>query len=166
MPGADLLGGRLLLWATAFAAAAGAGLLAPPVVAPRLALGPAVGAGLFLVLARRLPPLPRRRPALLAGRAAYVSAAAAFEELLWRGLALGLLQRPLGQAPALLLTSVAFALGHRRPRGARRVVHAVTGLGLGTAFLVGGLAAAVLAHASYNVLVDVAVQGGRRDAPA
>lgn len=156
------MGGRLLLWATAFAVAAAAGLVAPPVVGPRLVSGPAIGAGLFLLLARRLPPLPRRRVGLLGVRAAYVFAAAAFEELVWRGVGLGVFVRLLGPGSALVLTSVAFALRHRRPRGLRRVVHLVTGLGFGAAFLGGGLAAAVLAHAFYNVLVDITVQGERR----
>lgn len=154
--------GRLLLWAAAFVVGAALGVLAPPVVAPRLFAGPAVGVVLFLLLARRWPRLPPGPMAAVVARSGYIVAAAAFEELLWRGLGLGVLARPLGPGPALVLTAAAFACAHRRAPGPRRAVHVLTGLGFGSAYLVGGLAAAVLAHASYNVLVDVAVQAERR----
>jgi membrane protease YdiL (CAAX protease family) len=143
---------------TAFVAAAGAGLVAPPNVGPGLLGGLAIGAGLFVVLARNRPRAPRRRGAVVIARAAYLAGAAAFEELLWRGLALGLSSEWVGPVAALGLTTVGFALLHRRSLGRRWPVQGVTGLGFGAAFLWGGLAASILAHAVYNVLVDLSVQ--------
>jgi hypothetical protein len=131
-----------------------------------LLLGPAVGAGLFVLLAGCAPRLPRRRPGVIAARSAYLAAAACFEELLWRGVALAVLAAWLGPAVALVLTSLAFALSHRRTLGLRSAVHVVTGLGFGAAFLGGGLAAAALAHALYNVLVDLSVQAVSRGGSA
>ena len=82
------------------------------------------------------------------------------EELVWRGVALVALA--LSLSVAALSSTPAFAVWHwpRSAAGAR--VHVVTGLGFGGAFLVGGLVAAILAHAIYNVLVDWAVHGERR----
>jgi membrane protease YdiL (CAAX protease family) len=159
---AELVGGRILLWATVFGGAAAAGLVSPPSAGPGLLGGLAIGAGLFVLLAGDRPRAPERPPAVLVARATYVVAGAAFEELLWRGLGLALLSPWVGSLAALVLTSVAFALWHRRSLGRRRVIHAVTGLAFGGAFLLGGLAAAILAHAVYNVLVDLRVQAERR----
>jgi membrane protease YdiL (CAAX protease family) len=91
-------------------------------------------------------------------RVAYLLGAAGFEELLWRGLALGLSSHWVGPVAALGLTSVTFALWHRRSLGRRWAIHVATGFGFGAAFLWGGLAASILAHAVYNVLVDLSVQ--------
>jgi membrane protease YdiL (CAAX protease family) len=123
------------------------------------ASGPVCGATLFVALSGGR--LPRARPAgrlvPLAIRWASIVSLAAVEELVWRGLALAWLLPALGPIAALLLTSVGFALWHGPVLGRRCAVHVVTGAGFGSAFLVGGLLAAVLAHAIYNVLVDWAL---------
>ena len=147
-----------MLWATAFVAAAAAGLVHPPKLGPGLLGGLAIGVGLFVLLAGDRPRAPQRPAAIVIARGAFLVGAAGFEELLWRGLALGLGSRWVGPVAALGLTSVAFAVWHRRSVGRRWAVHAATGLGFGTAFLWGGLAASILAHAVYNVLVDLSVQ--------
>ena len=159
----ELIRGRLLLWATAFAAVAAVGLppwqpLAPAVSAP--IVGSAIGLALFVALAGapRLPPAPLR---VTAARAAYLAAAAAFEEVLWRGLGLGLLGPRIGVAAALAATSIAFALSHRRTPGPLRALHVLTGLGFGAAFLCAGLVAAIVGHAVYNILIDLGVQAER-----
>jgi membrane protease YdiL (CAAX protease family) len=154
---ASLVRSRLLLWATAFAAAAIVGL--PPWDPPlggaaAVAAGALAGAVLFVALAGR-PRRPRNRPGVALARAAWLSAGAAFEELLWRGLALALLLPRLGLAGALGATSAGFAFAHRHQ--GRDAVHLVTGGVFGTAFVCAGLAAAIAAHASYNVLVDLGV---------
>ena len=134
------------------------GLVPPPKLGPGMAGGLAVGAGLFVLLAGDRPRVPNRPAPILVARAAYLVGAAGFEELLWRGLALGLSSHWLGPVAALGLTSVAFGLWHRRSLGRRWAIHAATGLGFGVAFLWGGLGASILAHAVYNVLVDLSVQ--------
>jgi hypothetical protein len=70
-------------------------------------------------------------------------------------------RRPLGFVAALLISSAGFEIWHAPALGRRCVVHVITGLGFSGAFLVGGLGAAVLAHGTYNVLVDWGVQAGR-----
>jgi membrane protease YdiL (CAAX protease family) len=165
---ADLLRGRLLLWATAFVAAAAVGL---PTSRPyssspaAVVVGASVGLILFIALAGT-PHLPRTRLRVTVVRAAYLAAAAAFEEILWRGLALGALLPRIGPVAALAATSVGFALWHVRSLGRRSAYHGITGCSFGAAFLYGGVAAAIPAHALYNVLVDLAVQAeqdpGRR----
>jgi membrane protease YdiL (CAAX protease family) len=147
-----------LLWATAFAFALAGGLLTWPVLGPALLGGPAVGLALFVLLAGDRPRLPRRPKGVVIARGTYLAAAAAFEELVWRGVALGTLSPRLGWPPALVLSSVGFALWHRRMLGCRSVVHVATGAGFGLAFLSGGLLSAILAHAVYNELVDLRVQ--------
>jgi membrane protease YdiL (CAAX protease family) len=143
---------------TAFIAAAGAGLVAPPNVGPGLVGGLVIGAGLFVLLAGDRPHAPKRPLGIILARAAYLVGAAGFEELLWRGLALGLGSHWVGPLAALALTSVGFALWHHRSLGRRWGVHGATGFGFGAAFIFGGLAASILAHAVYNVLVDLSVQ--------
>jgi membrane protease YdiL (CAAX protease family) len=130
----------------------------PPRLGPALVGGLAIGAGLFVLLAGDCPRAPKRPATIVIARAAFLVGAAGFEELLWRGLALGLSSHWVGPVAALGLTSVAFALWHRRSLGRRWAVHALTGLGFGAAFLWGGLAASIVAHAVYNVLVDLSVQ--------
>lgn len=124
-----------------------------------VASGPLCGAVLFAALARgRLPRghLSARRRTL-ALRWLWLGALAGLEELVWRGLALAGLALTLGPVAALVVSSIGFAAWHAPELGRRSAVHAVTGFGFGSAFLVGGIAAAVLAHAIYNVLVDWAV---------
>ncbi len=94
-------------------------------------------------------------------RIGYLAAAAAFEEVLWRGLALGALLSRFGSAVALAATSAGFALWHVRSLGRRSTIHCATGCSFGAAFLYGGLAAAIPAHGVYNILVDLGVQTER-----
>jgi membrane protease YdiL (CAAX protease family) len=158
----DVLRGRLLLWGTAFAAAAALGLpafrpsLRGPVAVP---LGVLVGLCLFCILAGR--PRVGRVPAVATVvRSGWLLAAAAFEEIVWRGVALAFLVPRSGPAAALAATTAGFALAHRT-QGRAGAVHVVTGAGFGGAFLVAGLAAAVSAHVAYNVLVDLALRARR-----
>jgi membrane protease YdiL (CAAX protease family) len=128
-----------------------------------LASGPACGAALFVALAGgRLPragvPAPRRAFFL---RWLGLGGQSALEEVVWRGLVLSALALALGPVWALLLSSAAFAAWHAPCLGRRCMIHAVTGGGFGLAFLAGGLLAAVLAHCTYNVLVDWAVHARR-----
>jgi membrane protease YdiL (CAAX protease family) len=159
---ASLVRNRLLLWATAYAAAAIVGL--PPWNAPlhgpaAVAAGAAIGTVVFLALAGR-PRRPRGRPRVALARSAWLAAGAAFEELLWHGLALALLLPRLGVLGALGATSAGFAFAHRH-QGRGGGVHLVTGGVFGAAFVCAGLAAAIAAHASYNVLVDLGVLAER-----
>ncbi len=150
-----------MLWAAVLAAAAAAGI-SPGVSRPALAAGPAIGVALFVLLARERPRLPPPPLAVVAARATYLVGAAAYEELLWRGLALALTALWIGPVAALVATSVGFGIRHRRPDERGGLLHTATGLGFGTAFLLGGIAAAILAHVSYNLLVDAAVRAERR----
>ncbi len=130
---------------------------------PRLVLGAAAGAAAFLLLSGAR--LPRARPRPL-GRAAVVrwitlGATAGVEEVVWRGLVLGGLIVSIGTALALVVSSAGFAVWHWPWLGGRSAVHLVTGTAFGTAFLAGGLAAAILGHALYNILVDFAVHAER-----
>lgn len=167
MTAAELIRGRLLLWGATFAGAAALGLpdYRPPSRSSLLVLaGPGVGGALFTALAGGSVPrprIPRSRAPAVAARWAYLAAAAAFEELLWRGLALAGLALVVGPLPALAVSSAGFAVWHRRSFGRRCAVHLITGFAFGAAFLTGGLVAAILAHAVYNVLVDLAVQSQR-----
>jgi membrane protease YdiL (CAAX protease family) len=131
-----------------------------------LASGPACGAALFVALAGgRIPRTrPAGRPRVLLLRWLWLGAAAAFEEVVWRGLILAGLALALGTAAALIVSSAGFAAWHVPALGRRSAVHAVTGLGFGTVSLVAGLGAAMLAHGTYNVLVDWGVHAGRSPA--
>jgi membrane protease YdiL (CAAX protease family) len=125
--------------------------------------GPLCGVALFLALTGgRLPHArPRARPHALTLRWLSLGVLAALEEVVWRGLVLSGLTLALGTAAALAVSSAGFALWHAPELGRRCAVHVVTGLGFGGAFLVGGLGAAIAAHATYNVLVDWAVHSER-----
>ncbi len=159
----ELLRGRLILWMTAFVAAATVGLPAwRPVGPPATAtvVGVCVGLALFIALAGT-PRFPRARLWATLVRTGYLAAAAAFEEVLWRGLALGALFPRIGSVAAFGVTSAGFALCHVRSLGRRSVLHGATGCSFGAAYLYGGLAAAIPAHGVYNVFVDLAVQAQR-----
>lgn len=129
----------------------------------RLALGPATGIGTFVLLAGGRFPLAWPRPL---GRARLVrwlvlSGRAGLEEVAWRGVVLGGLVLFVGPCAALGASSLAFAIWHWPSLRGRCFVHLVTGAAFGGAFLAGGIAAAMLAHASYNLLVDWAVTAER-----
>lgn len=155
---ADVLRGRLLLWGTALMAAAVVGLPAfHPLLGIRATIvGPLIGIALFLGLAGtlRVPRASGLRP----GRALLLTAASTFEELVWRGVALAWLAARAGLPAALALTSTGFAAAHRGRHGGRAPLHLATGAGFGIAFACAGLAAAILAHSLYNLLVDLHVQ--------
>ena len=129
-----------------------------------VASGPVCGAMLFVALAGgRVPGVRlRARSRALALRWLCLGSLAAFEELLWRGFILAGLALVLGSFAALVASSAGFAAWHAATLGRRCVVHLFTGFGFGGVFLFGGLLAAILAHATYNVLVDWGVQGERR----
>lgn len=128
-----------------------------------LASGPVCGAALFVALTGGR--WPRRgiaaRPGAIALRWLGLGLMAALEELVWRGLVLAGLALAVGPVTALLLSAGGFAVWHAPALGGRCAVHVVTGVGFGIAFLLGGLPAAVLAHGTYNVLVDWAVHAER-----
>jgi ABC-2 type transport system ATP-binding protein len=171
---------RFQLWARSVLLLAGAvALLAvAPVAVERRAPLPAslVGASaaaiaLFCVLAGR-PPLwprvPRVRAGPVAARLALLLARSTGEEIVWRWLILGSLAPAIGWPAALVVSTVGFALAHAGWQGLRGVaVHLLTGATFGAVFVgTGSLAAAVLAHAGYNVLVALAVETERTTQPA
>jgi membrane protease YdiL (CAAX protease family) len=126
-------------------------------------IGPVIGVATFLSLTGGHIPLALPRPL---GRALLVrwlglGARAGLEEVVWRGIVLGGLRVLVGPWPALAASSTGFALWHWPSLRGRCIVHLVTGVAFGAAFLAGGLVAAVLAHASYNLLVDWAVRAER-----
>jgi membrane protease YdiL (CAAX protease family) len=86
-----------------------------------------------------------------------LAAHAGLEEIAWRGIVLSGLQLFVGPWSALAASSLAFAIWHWSSLRGRCFVHLVTGAAFGGAFLAGGIAAAMLAHAVYNLLVDWAV---------
>jgi membrane protease YdiL (CAAX protease family) len=129
----------------------------------RFALGPIAGAGAYLLLSGGRFPLVLPRPF---GRAMVVrwlamGVRAAAEEVVWRGVVLGGLLILVGPWSALAVSSAGFAVWHWSALRGRCAVHLVTGAAFGCAFLVGGLLAALLGHAFYNLLVDWAVQAER-----
>ena len=129
----------------------------------RVAVGPVAGAGAFLLLAGGRFPISLPRPF---GRAMVVrwlalGATACLEEVVWRGFGLGGLLILVGPWPALAVSSAGFAAWHWPSLRGRSAVHLVTGTAFGCAFLLGGLVAATLGHALYNLLVDWAVHAER-----
>jgi membrane protease YdiL (CAAX protease family) len=106
------------------------------------AVGAVGGLVLFAALARRRPCLPRS-----AALTAVLLAAAAAEEVVWRRLLLGELDRHGPVVAALALSTGAFALAHRRGRRS----HLVTGAAFGLLFLASGIVAACCAHGAYNL---------------
>jgi membrane protease YdiL (CAAX protease family) len=132
-------------------------------LAARLAIGPLAGAAAFALLTGGRIPRPHAPPRVgrLGSRWLSLAVAAAAEEAIWRGLALGQLRPVTGAAAALAISAAGFALWHVRSVGRRCWVHLVTGSAFGIAFLAGGLPAAVVSHWLYNALVDWAVQAER-----
>jgi membrane protease YdiL (CAAX protease family) len=129
----------------------------------RAALGPVTGVATFLLLTGgRLPrALPRPVGRATVARWLTLAAAAGVEEVVWRGVVLSGLLIVVGSWAALGTSSAAFAVWHWPSFGRWCSVHLVTGAAFGGAFLVGGLVAAILGHASYNLLVDCAVHAER-----
>jgi membrane protease YdiL (CAAX protease family) len=133
----------------------------PPLlgVTGAIAAGTAAGALLFVILARRIPPLVHAAVArTLLAASPVVVVAAASEEVVWRYAVLGGLRALLGLSLALPLAAVAFALAHVG-RAPPRVlwVHVLTGSTFAVVYVATGrLAAAIAAHAAYNLLVVAA----------
>jgi membrane protease YdiL (CAAX protease family) len=128
-----------------------------------MALGPVTGVAVFVTLAGGRFPLALPRPL---GRAILVrwlmlAVLAGLEEVIWRGVVLGGLEPVVGPIPALGISSLGFAAWHWPSLGPRSAVHMVTGGAFGGVFLVGGIAAATIAHTLYNLLVDWAVHAER-----
>ena len=132
-----------------------------------VAVGVGGGSALFLVLAGgRIPTrIPQVAPRALALRWLWLAGRAAGEELVWRWLVFSALAVALGVVGALIVSSIGFGAWHAPLLERRAAVHVVTGAGFGGAVLLAGLSGAVVAHATYNVLVDLAVQSERRPAP-
>ena len=129
----------------------------------RAALGPVTGTTTFLLLAGgRFPRgLPRPLGRAMVARWLTLGVGAGLEEILWRGVVLGGLLVVVGPWAALGASSAAFAIWHWPSLRRRCAVHLVTGVAFGCAFLAGGLLAATLGHALYNLLVDWAVHAER-----
>lgn len=125
--------------------------LAPPQPAHRVpehlaaALGLAAGAG----LAWSLRALGADRGRTLRGSPAQLALLALFaanEEVVWRRVVLGELLRG-GGAAALAVSTIAFAVAHRRRPG----LHVVTGAAFGALYLgTGALVASIAGHWAYN----------------
>jgi membrane protease YdiL (CAAX protease family) len=132
-----------------------------------VAVGAVTAAALFRVLGSKWPAtaaVPRQRLPLLAAKSGVLVAKSAGEEVLWRGLVLGMLAGAVGLAPAFA-ASTGFALAHARPLGRRGVtVHLATGAAFAGVCVGVSLAAAVTAHCAYNVLVALAVERERHGA--
>jgi ABC-2 type transport system ATP-binding protein len=162
--------------ATAVHALAAVGLvgLAHVAVRPRVSLavgltiGVAAAASLFAALARSAAPFRTSRwraPALVV-RGGFFTLRSASEEVLWRWFVLGSLAPVLGSGGALAVSTIGFAAAHVPAQGRRgATVHLLTGTVFGTVFVAtGSLLAAITAHASYNLLVLLAVESGARAA--
>ncbi|MCP9485980.1 MAG: CPBP family intramembrane metalloprotease [Gaiellaceae bacterium MAG52_C11] len=120
-----------------------------------MCLGLVGGVILFAALARQVPPLPTPRPAgRWLVRLTLVVAWAAVEEILWRWLALGVIAAAAGWPLALAASSLGFAAMHRVGKASQ----VATGATFGTVYLATGrLLAAVVAHATYNVVLAEAL---------
>lgn len=106
------------------------------------------GAAVFSLIAGR----PRLRALPTPTQAGFLVGWSWVEEVLWRRLLLSGLAVVAGAAVALVATTTLFALAH-----SDRGVHLLTGALFGSLFLATGrLAAAVTAHAAYNLLVAAA----------
>jgi membrane protease YdiL (CAAX protease family) len=155
---------QLACWA---ALATVGAVLAPPVdevvsVGPftALAIGSFVGLGVVLLLARgrvhvsAWTSLPACRAL---SRSVVLSVRSASEEVVWRGLGLGLLA-PAGLAVALLASSALFAAAHVQRLGRRAAAHLGLGLAFGGIYVfTGSLGAAIAAHATYNIVLGLAL---------
>ena len=118
--------------------------------AEALAFGLLAGLALYIAVARRGPVFPcGATVSLVATTCALLGLAAAGEEVVWRRVVLGELLRS-GPILALAGSSLAFAFAHR----ARPGLHLATGAAFGGVYLAtGALAACIVAHWIYNVLL-------------
>ena len=119
-----------------------------------LPLGAATGGVLYCALALDRPRLGRARPQ----RTLRLVARAAYEELAWRWLLVGIVLAPLSAGAAIAISAALFAVAHVPGQGWRAGVHLVTGGAFGVLFLMLGLTAAIAAHAAYNLLVSLALE--------
>ena len=130
-------------------------------IAAAAGLSLALGALAFFALAGSCGwPLrpPRARWPSAVRLSVHFAGRAAFEEALWRGLALGPLVAAFGSAAGLALSTAGFAASHVAAQGRLAAAHLVTGAAFGAAYLATGrLLAAVVAHATYNGLVTLSV---------
>jgi membrane protease YdiL (CAAX protease family) len=163
-------GARLWLSISARLAAAAAILaVLPRTVEPSASTSAAVLAGAAtagtlycsLALAPRLRSLGRAR--LAVAKAGIVCLRSASEEVIWRLLVLGVLERAAGWPTALWVSTAGFAISHL-PRGPKAVaVHGVTGTCFGVLYLATGrLAAPIAAHCLYNLLLLARSEHARR----
>ena len=151
---------RLAWWTSSVVLAMGLAPRIDPLFGHGIAavpLGMCAGAMLFAALARMrvsaaaLANVPRER---LLARALALTFKAAHEEAVWRAVTLGFLVGPIDRAGALAVSTALFAAAHVNRLGARATKHLATGVVFGLAYLASGsLAAAIGAHATYNVLV-------------
>lgn len=126
---------------------------------------------LFRVLAGGWPvlaPWRRDRALALILTIAFLAGTSTGEEVLWRWLALGGLRPLAGTVLAYGLSTIGFALSHASGTGAKGVlVHLLTGGTFGGLYLAtGSLAAVAVAHASYNVMIVLALESRRSAHPA
>jgi membrane protease YdiL (CAAX protease family) len=123
-----------------------------------LATGALAGLGLCLAVTRRRPAPPvGMRLSLVAISGVLIGAIAAGEEVVWRRVVLGELLRS-GPALAVTGSSLGFALAHR----ARQGLHLGTGAVFGGVYLATGvLAACIVAHWTYNLLLLWSAAGAR-----
>jgi membrane protease YdiL (CAAX protease family) len=133
-----------------WAAAAAVFAVATPAVAHgwtapvAAAAGVSTGVALFVALVGQ----PRR--IATGALAVIVVASAGAEEIVWRGLLLGVLSSRAGAVVAVAATSLAFACVHRHGRRG----HLLAGVAFGgVCLLSGGLVAPWCAHGTYNLLV-------------
>jgi membrane protease YdiL (CAAX protease family) len=126
----------------------------------------ACAACLFGVLSgdvRVVRAVPSSRWGALALKCGALTVGAAGEEVLWRWLLLGRLSGAVGLPGAAVLSIGGFALAHGGTQGCRGVIaHLVTGSAFALLYLTtGDLLVPIVAHASYNVLVALAVEAER-----
>jgi membrane protease YdiL (CAAX protease family) len=131
------------------AAAATLVVVSPPLGGSRIVLSAGLGIVGGVVLFRASAgrgARTRPRPAV----AAVVVLCAGAEEIVWRGLVLGVLAARAGPLAGLAASAFLFAVAHRR----RLVAYGAIGIALGgLCLLSGGLVAPWCAHATYNLAI-------------
>lgn len=144
----------------------------PPAVAVTAVIAVLAAVMLVTVLRRAHGWVPRHTLRDIAGYRALLAVAACGEEVLFRGIVLGLVGSWRGALVGVLVSSLVFGLAHwprRRSRDA--VIHMMTGVVFGTiAWLSGGWLASAIVHVTYNCVAFAWVPGpvediapGRRD---